>query len=132
MLNVKDKNGRTAKLKFPTVEEMAQEVAMKALDEFEYEGKTIREWIDIIKNQPVLGTDLINRQAAIKDAESWVAVDEYKKHLQKNVVEWLKEFPSAVLGTNLAEVGDDREAVRGDHLPRCAPEKVERVHVPER
>ena len=39
--------------------------------------------------------DLIDRQMAIKDAESWVAVDEYEMHLQKNVVEWLKEFPSA-------------------------------------
>lgn len=44
--------------------------------------------------------DLISRQAAIKDAESWVSVDEYEKHLQKNVVEWLKEFPSAELGTD--------------------------------
>ena len=35
--------------------------------------------------------DLISRQAAIMDAESWVAVDEYEKHLQKKVVEWLKE-----------------------------------------
>lgn len=40
-------------------------------------------------------SDLIDRQAAIKDAESWVAVDEYEKRLQKNVVEWLKEFSSA-------------------------------------
>ena len=43
-------------------------------------------------------TDLISRRDAIKDAESWVAVDEYEKHLQKNVVEWLKEFPSANVG----------------------------------
>ena len=41
------------------------------------------------------------------DAESWVAVDEYEKNLQKKVVEWLKEFPPAQLGTNLAEVGTD-------------------------
>lgn len=41
------------------------------------------------------------------DAESWVSVDEYEKHLQKNVIEWLKEFPPAELGTNLAEVGTD-------------------------
>lgn len=39
--------------------------------------------------------DCISRQAAIMDAESWVAVDEYEKHLQKNAVEWLKEFPPA-------------------------------------
>ena len=56
-------------------------------------------------------SDLISRQAAIKDAESWVAIDEHEKQLQKNVIEWLKEFPPAELGTNLAEVGTS--AVRG-------------------
>lgn len=42
-----------------------------------------------------MDNDIISRQLAIKDAESWVAVDEYEKHLQKNVVEWLKDLPSA-------------------------------------
>ena len=51
--------------------------------------------------------ELISREDAIKDAESWVAVDDYEKHLQKKVVEWLKEFPSSELSTNLAEVGTD-------------------------
>lgn len=51
--------------------------------------------------------ELISKDDAIKDAESWVAVDGYEKHLQKIVIEWLKEFPSAELGTNLAEVGTD-------------------------
>ena len=50
---------------------------------------------------------MISRADAIKDAESWVAVDEHERHLQKNVIEWLKEFPTAELGTNLAEVGTD-------------------------
>ena len=44
--------------------------------------------------------DLISRQKAIMDAESWGVVDEYEKHLQKNVIEWLKEFPPAELGTD--------------------------------
>lgn len=35
-------------MKFPTFEEMAKEVAEKALDEFEYKGKTLRQWIDAI------------------------------------------------------------------------------------
>ena len=51
--------------------------------------------------------ELISRQAAIMDAESWIAVDEYEKHLQKNVIEWLKEFPPAELSTNLASLGAD-------------------------
>ena len=32
--------------KFKTAEEMAKEVAEKALDEIKIEGKTLREWID--------------------------------------------------------------------------------------
>lgn len=35
-------------MKFPTIKEMAKEVAEKALDEFEYKGKTLRQWIDAI------------------------------------------------------------------------------------
>ena len=35
-------------MKFPTIKEMAEEVAKKALDEFEYKGKTLRQWIDAI------------------------------------------------------------------------------------
>ena len=40
-------------MKFPTVEEMAQNVAEKALDEWEYKGKTLRQWVKII-----LATDI--------------------------------------------------------------------------
>ena len=66
--------------KFPTIEEMAQNVAEKALDGIEYEGKTLREWVKIIlatdinvgtkdgTNLAEVGTDCISRQAAI-DAE---------------------------------------------------------------
>ena len=34
--------------KFPTYKEMAKEVAEKALDEYIYKGKTLREWINIL------------------------------------------------------------------------------------
>lgn len=37
-------------MKFPTMEEMAKDVAEKALDEYEYEGKTIRQWVEILKD----------------------------------------------------------------------------------
>ena len=61
-------------MKFPTYEEMAQNVAEKVLDEYEYKGRTIRQWIEIISaselgtNLAEVGTDCISRQAAI-DAE---------------------------------------------------------------
>ena len=35
-------------MKFPTIKEMSEEVAEKVLDEFEYKGKTLRQWIDAI------------------------------------------------------------------------------------
>lgn len=37
-------------IKFKTITEMAKEVAEKALDEYEYEGKTIRQWVEILKD----------------------------------------------------------------------------------
>lgn len=37
------------KLWFPTTAEFAKEVAEKAMDEYEYNGKTLRQWIDEIQ-----------------------------------------------------------------------------------
>jgi len=37
--------------KFPTYEQIAKDVAEKALDEILYDGKSIREWMKIIINQ---------------------------------------------------------------------------------
>ena len=73
-------------MKFPTMDEFAQMVADKAIDEVEYNGKTLREWVEIISAIPVtaipatdinvatkvgtnlaeVGTDLISRKAAIE------------------------------------------------------------------
>lgn len=36
--------------KFPTIEEFVKQSVDLALDEFEYEGKTIREWTELILN----------------------------------------------------------------------------------
>ena len=37
-------------MKFPTIEEMAKKVTEKALDEYVCEGKTIRQWIEVLKD----------------------------------------------------------------------------------
>ena len=39
--------------------------------------------------------DLIDRQAAIVDAKSWIAVNSFEQNLQNKVIEWLKELPPA-------------------------------------
>ncbi len=38
-------------MEFPTYEQMAKDVAEKALDEILYDGKSIREWMKIIIEQ---------------------------------------------------------------------------------
>lgn len=35
-------------MKFPTYEEMAKDVAEKAMNEYEVNGKTLKEWIDLV------------------------------------------------------------------------------------
>lgn len=52
-------------MKFPTMDEFAQMVADKAIDEVEYNGKTIREWTEIILANA--SEDTISRRAAIKE-----------------------------------------------------------------
>lgn len=37
-------------LKFKTTQEMAKEIAEKAFDEYEYEGKSIRQWVEVLKD----------------------------------------------------------------------------------
>lgn len=67
--------------KFPTYEEMSKKVANKALDEYLYNGKSIREWIQIIASE-----DAISRQAVVSylcthcpdDAECYEDCDEIK------------------------------------------------------
>lgn len=55
-------------MEFPTKDEFAKEVAEKALDEFIYEGKTIREWVEIlVKQQPC--EDYIKRADVLKYAQ---------------------------------------------------------------
>lgn len=51
---------------FPKIEEMSKKVAEKALDEFLYKGKTIREWIEIIAL-----ADAISRQQVKSDFADW-------------------------------------------------------------
>lgn len=36
--------------KFPAMEELVGRVALSALDDFEYKGKTLREWADLVSS----------------------------------------------------------------------------------
>lgn len=55
-------------MKFPTYKELGEIAAKEALDTFEYKGKTLREWIEIISaaelgtNLAEVGTNLVSKQ----------------------------------------------------------------------
>ena len=97
-------------MKFPTYEEMAQNVAEKALDEYEYKGKTLRQWIEIVlatdnnvgtklsTNLAEVGTDCISRQAAIDALENTkTAISENgERYIAKqNAIMRIDALPSA-------------------------------------
>lgn len=71
--------------KFPTYEEMGKKVAEKALDEFLYDDKSIREWMQIIASE-----DAISRQAVLAQINYWISSGEYgytnaTYHLRKRI-----------------------------------------------
>ena len=62
-------------MEFPTIDEIAKEVAEKAFDEFTYEGKTIREWVEIIaKQQPCEDAPSVSRKKG-----KWIKVGEWSR-----------------------------------------------------
>ena len=75
--------------KFPTYEEMGKKVAEKALDEFLYDGKSIREWMQIIASE-----DAISRQAVldatVKKNSIWNSITNSKG---ENLEEIISQLP---------------------------------------
>jgi len=59
--------------KFPTYEDMSKKVAEKALDEFLYDGKSIREWMQVIASE-----DAISRQEVLEQMNCWIGSGEYR------------------------------------------------------
>lgn len=51
--------------KFPTMDEFAKDVADKVLDDYEYEGKTIREWVELILKDEL--TEVVRCKDCIHD-----------------------------------------------------------------
>jgi len=77
-------------MKFPTYEEFAKKVAEKALDEFLYDGRSLREWVQIIGSE-----DAISRQAVFESIDdcnsdgltgifcSYDAGERFKEYIKK-------------------------------------------------
>ena len=76
-------------------QKMLVETANRVLDEFEYNGKTIREWADLIAN-PKTNADRI-RAMSDEELAGWLAdhpvVSEYDENnpQHKGWLDWLKQ-----------------------------------------
>lgn len=74
--------------KFSTYEEMGKKVAEKALDEFLYNGKSIREWMQIITSE-----DAVSRQAVDELSKELVHTTKDKADFLCNFWERLQKLP---------------------------------------
>jgi len=73
--------------KFPTYEKMGKKVAEKALDEFLYDGKSIREWMQIIASE-----DAVSKQEVAKVLLKY-AHDEVGKAFVEFLVGQINDLP---------------------------------------
>lgn len=69
---------------FSTYEEMAKNVAEKALDDFLYNGKSIREWMQIIASE-----DCIRRKQLVRELNAQVAVNAITKETAQDMLDHL-------------------------------------------
>jgi len=95
--------------KLPTYEEMAKKVAKIAMDEFLFDGRSIREWVQLIASE-----DAISRQAVLEYIEGSEAE---LGHSSENelVCQDIKDLPS-ILPQSKIKMGewiDDKCSICG-------------------
>ena len=103
---------------FPTYEEMGKKVAEKALDEFLYDGKSIREWMQIIASE-----DAISRQAVLAQINCWISSGEYRytnatDYLRKRIKSLSPALPQSKIGHWMHDRGAYSEW--GDEIYECS------------
>lgn len=75
-------------MRFPTYEEMAKDVAEKALDEVLFDGRSIREWIQIIASEDTISRD----KAIVQLSHNKTGDDDCDVIIQKDI-ETIKALP---------------------------------------
>ena len=81
-----------------SIDKLAKEVAEKALDEITYEGKTIREWVEIIaKQQPC--EDCISREAVLEFLKGFEILHNHDE-LRTNLIYGIMNLPSVTPSYN--------------------------------
>lgn len=104
-------------MEFPTKDEFAKEVAEKALDEILYEGKTVREWVEIIvKQQPC--EDCISRADILDAIETW---DKFGLNAEQKLIRWQDHYVPYV------HLDDVRNAIA--NMPSVTPQQTRWIPV---
>lgn len=97
-------------------DEMAMRTAQRALDEYVYEGKTLREWVSLIKSLDTMTTRLLTLEEALRVKgigweEIWFDADE-----EEGTPEYRECFPCVFInGHYVCADGDIGEVSPGTY-----------------
>lgn len=97
--------------KIPTMDEMSKQLAQEALDNFLYDGKSLREWMRIIASED-----------AISRAEVIALYDEYRPKLATHVSEFGDKLKALPPIQPKAKVGKWKyyQNEKGDWINECS------------
>lgn len=106
--------------KFPTHEEWVKTVAEEALDEFLFDGKSIREWMQIIASE-----DAISRQAVLDtiselNAISFYEAQEDSKECYYEIRQAVEDMPSVTPKPKMGHWVKFKEFEDGFYHIRCS------------
>lgn len=104
-------------MKFPTMTEMAKEVAEKALDEYEYKGKTIRQWIDEIISLENKTSDWIPVTERLPEEYGWYLCSRYNHEELPTIDMWyfsIHDSLESAQGTGIVAWMPLPEAYKGE------------------
>ena len=114
--------------KFPTYEEMGKKVAEKALDEFLYDGKSIREWMQIIASEDAISRkavlDLVNADWKYEGLEEPINSLPSVNPQKPKTGHWIpSHIPESILD-ECSECGFSCGAFTFNYCPNCGAKMV--------
>lgn len=105
-------------MEFPTIDKFAKDVAEKALDEFIYDGKTIREWVEIIAKQESC-EDCISREAVLEILEKEEFKGDAIYEIEKKLPPVTPTRPTGKWIAGVDRWGDIATTVNGYRCSEC-------------
>ena len=98
-------------MEFPTYKELGEKVAKEALDTFEYNGKTLREWIEIIASND---GDTISRKAAIDAIDNFNVFESREDQiaLERKIAELPPADEPSKVARDIARIVENEQDMR--------------------